>query len=107
MGINRLNIYAGLQGFCIVRDEHEAALDLPAANTKFRSWSAIAFSRPMASSNTPSQNFLIAPGFPRSSATPSSSTASCCRTLKSSRANIALRIMNGSNGRFYRFSFSN
>ena len=29
MGINRLNIYAGLQGFSIVRDEVEDALNLP------------------------------------------------------------------------------
>ncbi|WP_446742595.1 multicopper oxidase family protein [Silvibacterium acidisoli] len=29
MGINRLNIYAGMQGFAIVRDEHEASLNLP------------------------------------------------------------------------------
>ena len=29
MGINRLNIYAGMQGLFIVRDAHEAALKLP------------------------------------------------------------------------------
>lgn len=30
MGINRLNVYAGLMGLCIIRDAHEEALDLPA-----------------------------------------------------------------------------
>jgi spore coat protein A len=29
MGINRLNVYAGLTGLCIVRDSHEEALHLP------------------------------------------------------------------------------
>jgi spore coat protein A, manganese oxidase len=29
MGLNRLNIYAGLVGMMVVRDEHEDALDLP------------------------------------------------------------------------------
>jgi spore coat protein A len=29
MGINRLNIYAGMQGLCVLRDAREAALQLP------------------------------------------------------------------------------
>jgi spore coat protein A len=29
MGINRLNVYAGSMGLCIVRDAHEQALHLP------------------------------------------------------------------------------
>ena len=35
MGINRLNIYAGMQGIFIVRDETEDQLNLPKGNMKF------------------------------------------------------------------------
>ena len=40
MGINRLNIYAGLQGLLLIRDDHEDSLNLPRGNMKCRCWSA-------------------------------------------------------------------
>ena len=36
MGINRLNIYAGLQGLFIVRDETEDSLNLPSGTMRSR-----------------------------------------------------------------------
>ncbi len=36
LGINRLNVFAGLLGAFFVRDEFEDALNLPRGNTKFR-----------------------------------------------------------------------
>jgi len=71
MGINRLNIYAGLQGLYFIRDEAEDALNFPRENARYRCWCTIAFFFPTVSSNIPCPRSQMRRGYLKSSATPS------------------------------------
>jgi spore coat protein A, manganese oxidase len=74
MGINRLNIYAGLFGLFVIRDAREDALGLPAGEYEVPLLIYDRFLRPDGHLDVEPRKYR-------------------------------LRIMNASNGRFYRFSF--
>jgi spore coat protein A len=107
MGINRLNIYAGLQGFFIVRDAREEALKLPAG----------AYEIPLMISDRllTREGQLLYPVSPDPShpwvpevfgnAILANGKLLPCHDAEPRK--YRLRLMNGSNGRFYRFAFSN
>ncbi len=89
MGINRLNIYAGLQGLFLIRDRSKTPSISPKGSTKFRCCSTTASSSPMASCNIPSHPTPNHPGFPRSTATPCWSMECSPPTSMSNRAPTA------------------
>ena len=105
MGINRLNIYAGLLRRSIIRDERGRCAEPPRGKYEIP---LVIYDRLLARRQLlypVSENAQCAMGAGSSSATPSWSTENCFLTLKSSHANIACAMLNASNGRFYHFSF--
>lgn len=107
MGINRLNIYAGLQGFFIVRDPREDALQLPAG----------AYEIPLMISDrllTRDGQLLYPvspdpehPWVPEVFGDAILANGKLLPYHDAEPRKYRLRLMNGSNGRFYRFAFSN
>ncbi len=90
MGINRLNIYAGLFGAAFIRDTVEDALNLPSGKYEV----PLTHLRSPAHARGPAllsglRRSRARPGFRKSSAMPCWSTASCFLISKSSRASIA------------------
>ena len=90
MGINRLNIYAGLQGMYFIRDQAEDALKLPQGKYEV----PLAGLRSLSSSRRTARISRLSqsrkrPGFLKSSAMPSWSTVSCSLTWMLNRASIA------------------
>jgi len=107
MGINRLNIYAGLQGFCIVRDEHEAALDLPRGKYEVPLMVCDRFLKTDGQLEYPVSEFPDRPWVPEVFGNAILVNGKLLPYFEVEPRKYRLRIMNGSNGRFYRFSFSN
>ncbi len=107
MGINRLNIYAGLQGFFIVREARESTLHLPAG----------AYEIPLMVSDRlltrdGQLSYPVSPD-PDRPWTPEVFGDAILVNGKLlpyhdvEPRRYRLRLMNGSNGRFYRFELSN
>ena len=107
MGINRLNIYAGLQGFCIVRDEHEASLDLPRGKYEVPLMVCDRFLKTDGQLEYPVSEFPDRPWVPEVFGNAILVNGKLLPYFEVEPRKYRLRIMNGSNGRFYRFSFSN
>ena len=70
MGINRLNIYAGLFGSFIIRDGVEDALNLPSGKYEVPLVLFDGMLTPEGQLYYPVSDKPEAPGFPKSSATP-------------------------------------
>jgi spore coat protein A, manganese oxidase len=105
MGINRLNIYAGLFGLFLIRDAHEESLALPSGSYEIP---LLIFDRLL----TPQgELFYPVSGKPGSPWVPEVFGDAILINgrlfpyLEVEPRPYRLRIMNGSNGRFYRFSF--
>jgi spore coat protein A len=107
MGINRLNIYAGMQGFCIVRDAHEAALDLPRGNYEVPLMVCDRYLKTDGQLDYPVSEFPDRPWVPEVFGNAILVNGKLLPYSEVEPRKYRLRIMNGSNGRFYRFSFSN
>jgi spore coat protein A len=107
MGINRLNIYAGMQGFCIVRDAHEAALDLPRGDYEVPLMVCDRYLKTDGQLDYPVSEFPDRPWVPEVFGNAILVNGKLLPYSEVEPRKYRLRIMNGSNGRFYRFSFSN
>jgi spore coat protein A len=107
MGINRLNIYAGMQGFFIVRDEREAALNLPSGKYEIPLMIADRFLTTDGQLSYPVSEHLDRPWVPEVFGNAILVNGRLLPYLDVEPRRYRLRLFNGSNGRFYRFSLSN
>jgi spore coat protein A len=106
MGINRLNIYAGLQGLFIVRDQAEEALNLP--NGKYEI-PLVVFDRMLRTDGSfeyPTSGDPKAPWVPEVFGDAMLVNGKLAPYLEVEPRKYRFRIMNGANGRFFRFSFA-
>jgi spore coat protein A len=106
MGINRLNIYAGMQGFCIVRDATEASLDLPSGKYEVPLMVCDRLLRTDGQLDYPVSETPGRPWVPEVFGNAILVNGKLLPYLEVEPRSYRLRIMNGSNGRFYRFSLS-
>jgi spore coat protein A, manganese oxidase len=107
MGINRLNIYAGMQGFFIVRDAAEASLNLPAGKYEVPIMVCDRLLRTDGQLEYPVSENSKLPWVPEVFGNAILVNGKLLPYLEVEPRTYRLRIMNGSNGRFYRFSLSN
>jgi spore coat protein A len=106
MGINRLNIYAGMQGFFIVRDSNEAALNLPAGQYEVPLLIADRLLSKDGQLVYPVSEHPDRPWVPEVFGNAILVNGKLSPYLEVEPRRYRLRIMNGSNGRFYRVSLS-
>jgi spore coat protein A len=107
MGINRLNIYAGMQGFCIVRDPLETSLDLPSGRYEVPLMVCDRLLRTDGQLDYPISEYPGRPWVPEVFGNAILVNGKLLPHFEVEPRAYRLRIMNGSNGRFYRFSLSN
>jgi spore coat protein A len=105
MGINRLNIYAGLQGMYLLRDEAEDALALPTGKYEIPLLVYDRFLLPDAQLSYPVSSKASAPWVPEVFGNAILVNGKLFPYLDVEPRMYRFRLMNGSNGRFYRFSF--
>jgi spore coat protein A len=107
MGINRLNIYAGLQGFFMVRDPREEALQLPTGKYEIP---LMVSDRLLTSDGQllyPVSDHPDRPWVPEVFGNAILVNGKLLPYHEVEPRKCRLRLMNGSNGRFYRFGLSN
>ena len=107
MGINRLNIYAGMQGLCIVRDAQETALHLPSGKYEVPLLLADRLLRKDGQLVYPVSENPDRPWVPEVFGNAILVNGKLLPYLDVEPRRYRLRVMNGSNGRFYRISFEN
>jgi spore coat protein A, manganese oxidase len=107
MGINRLNIYAGMQGLFIVRDAQEATLNLPSGRYEVPLLIADRLLGKDGQLVYPVSEHPERPWVPEVFGNAILVNGKLLPYLDVEPRRYRLRIMNGSNGRFYRLSFSN
>ena len=105
MGINRLNIYAGLQGMYLIRDEAEDALGLPKGKYEIPLLVYDRFLLPDGQLSYPVSPRANAPWVPEVFGNAILVNGKLFPYLDVEPRKYRFRLMNGSNGRFYRFSF--
>jgi spore coat protein A len=105
MGINRLNIYAGLQGMYFIRDEAEDALGLPRGEYEIPLLVYDRFLLPSGQLEYPVSAKKEAPWVPEVFGNAILVNGKLFPYLEVEPRKYRFRLMNGSNGRFYRFSF--
>ncbi len=106
MGINRLNIYAGMQGLFVVRDEAEDALNLPKGKYEVPLLLCdrlAAHGRAVGISGVGASEVAMGAGGLRQCDAGQRKAALLISTW--SRGKYRFRVMNGSNARFFRLSF--
>ena len=106
MGINRLNIYAGLQGFFIVRDPREDALQLPARKYEIPLMITDRLLTRDGQLRYPVSDNPNRPWVPEVFGNAILANGKLLPYHEVEPRKYRLRIMNGSNGRFYRFGLS-
>jgi len=104
MGINRLNIYAGLQGMYLIRDEAEDALKLPQGKYEIPLLIYDRFLLPDGQLEYPVSSNPQAPWVPEVFGNAILVNGKLFPYLEVEPRRYRFRLMNGSNGRFYRFS---
>ena len=104
MGINRLNIYAGMQGLFIVRDAQEAALHLPSGKYEVPLLIADRLLRKDGQLVYPVSEHPDRPWVPEVFGNAILVNGKLLPYLDVEPRRYRLRVMNGSNGRFYRLS---
>ncbi len=104
MGINRLNIYAGLQGLFVVRDEAEDALNLPKGTYEIPLLLCDRFLRKDGQIEYPVSGDPKAPWVPEVYSNCMLANGRLFPYVDVEPRKYRLRIMNGSNGRFFRLS---
>ncbi len=107
MGINRLNIYAGMQGMFIVRDAQEAALHLPSGKYEVPLLIADRLLRKDGQLVYPVSEHPDRPWVPEVFGNAILVNGKLLPYLDVEPRRYRLRMMNGSNGRFYRLSLAN
>ncbi len=106
MGINRLNIYAGMQGFFIVRDASEADLQLPSGKYEIPLMICDRLLRTDGQLEYPVSEYPGRPWVPEVFGNAILVNGKLLPYHQVEPRTYRLRLMNGSNGRFYRFSLS-
>ncbi len=104
MGINRLNIYAGLQGMYFIRDQAEDALKLPQGKYEVPLLVYDRFLLPDGQLEYPVSAKPEAPWVPEVFGNAILVNGKLFPYLDVEPRKYRFRLMNGSNGRFYRFS---
>jgi spore coat protein A len=107
MGINRLNIYAGMQGFFIVRDDVEEHLNLPKGKYEIPLMICDRLLRTDGQLDYPVSENPKAPWVPEVFGNAILVNGKLLPYLDVEPRKYRFRLMNGSNGRFYRFSLQN
>jgi spore coat protein A len=107
MGINRLNIYAGMQGLFIVRDAAEAAMHLPSGKYEVPLLIADRLLRKDGQLVYPVSEHPDRPWVPEVFGNAILVNGKLLPYMDVEPRRYRLRIMNGSNGRFYRLSLAN
>ncbi len=107
MGINRLNIYAGMQGFFIVRDDAEEQLNLPKGKYEIPLMICDRLLRTDGQLDYPVSENPKAPWVPEVFGNAILANGKLLPYLDVEPRKYRFRLMNGSNGRFYRFSLQN
>ena len=107
MGINRLNIYAGMQGLFIVRDPLEASLNLPSGKYEIPMLICDRLLTKDGQLVYPIGEHPERPWVPEVFGDAFLVNGKLLPYLDVEPRKYRLRIMNGSNGRFYRFSLAN
>ena len=106
MGINRLNIYAGLQGLFIVRDDREDALNLPKDKYEIPLLIFDRMLRADGSFDYPTSGNAKMPWVPEVFGDAMLVNGKLSPYLEVEPRRYRFRVMNGANGRFFRFSFA-
>lgn len=107
MGINRLNIYAGMFGLFMIRDEVEDALDLPKGKYEIPLVFFDRFLTPEGQLYYPASLRKEAPWVPEVFGTAMLINGKLLPYLEVEPRLYRFRILNASNARFYHFSFAN
>jgi spore coat protein A len=107
MGINRLNIYAGMQGLFLVRDAQETALKLPSGKYEVPLLIADRLLSKDGQLIYPVSEHPDRPWVPEVFGNAILVNGKLLPYLDVEPRRYRLRIMNGSNGRFYRLSLDN
>ena len=105
MGINRLNIYAGLQGLFMIRDETEDALDLPSGRYEIPLMLYDRFLRADGQLEYPVSPDPKSPWVPEVYSNVMLANGKLFPYLEVEPRKYRFRLMNGSNARFFRLSF--
>jgi len=105
MGINRLNIYAGLQGLFVIRDQTEAALNLPSGAYEIPLLLYDRFLRNDGQLEYPVSPDPKAPWVPEIYSNAMLANGKLSPYLDVEPRRYRFRVMNGSNARFFRISF--
>jgi spore coat protein A len=105
MGINRLNIYAGLQGLFVIRDEAEDALNLPKGKYEIPLMLCDRFLRSDGQLEYPVSGDEKKPWVPEVYSNVMLANGKLAPYLEVEPRKYRFRVMNGSNGRFFRLSF--
>lgn len=105
MGINRLNVYAGLQGMFLIRDAVEDALNLPRGKYEVPLIICDRFLRKDGQLDYPVSAIPGKPWVPEVFGNVVLVNGKAMPYLEVEPRKYRLRILNGSNGRFYRLSF--
>jgi len=104
MGTNRLNIYAGLQGLAVIRDAEEDALNLPRGRYEVPLLLCDRLLRKDGQLYYPTSGIPGAPWVPEVFGNAVLVNGRLLPYLEVEPRRYRLRILNGSNGRFYRLS---
>jgi spore coat protein A, manganese oxidase len=104
MGINRLNVYAGLQGMYFIRDETEDSLRLPQGKYEIPLLICDRFFLPDGQLLYPVSHKPEAPWVPEVFGDAILVNGTLFPYCDVEPRKYRIRLMNGSNGRFYRFS---
>ena len=107
MGINRLNIYAGLLGVAIIRDKFEDALNLPSGKCEIPLTIFDRLITPEGQLFYPVSGDPHAPWVPELFGDAILVNGKLFPYLEVEPCKYRFRILNASNARFYRFSLSN
>ena len=105
MGINRLNIYAGLQGLFLIRDSVEDSLNLPQGKYEVPLLVCDRMLRADGSLEYPTSGNEKSPWVPEVFGDAMLVNGKVSPYLEVEPRKYRFRIMNGANGRFFRFSF--
>jgi spore coat protein A len=105
MGINRLNIYAGLQGMFLIRDAVEDALNLPSGKYELPLVICDRFLRKDGQLEYPVSPIPGKPWVPEVFGNVVLVNGKAMPYLEVEPRKYRLRILNGSNARFYRLAF--
>jgi spore coat protein A len=107
MGINRLNIYAGLFGFFLIRDEEEDALNLPKGQFEIPLAIYDRSFRRDGSLDYPTSGMPDAPWVPEAFGEAMLVNGKLFPYLEVEPRRYRFRILNAANGRFFHLSLSN